>query len=70
MTPSLPFPLERWASRSPRTRWPLVLLLIVALIGLAGGVAGCGGGDAADEDEARSAPTPAVNCHVTPELCK
>lgn len=31
-------PLEAWASRSPRVRWPLVLALIVVLIGLAGGV--------------------------------
>lgn len=35
-----PFPLERWANRAPRVRWPLILLLIAVLIGLAGGVAG------------------------------
>lgn len=32
-------PLESWASRSPRVRWPLVLALIILLIGLAGGIA-------------------------------
>lgn len=40
MTAGAPlFPLERWAARSPRVRWPLVLLLVVLLIGLAGGAA-------------------------------
>lgn len=34
-----PMPLERWAERNPRLRWPLVMLLIVLLVGLAGGVA-------------------------------
>lgn len=32
-------PLEAWASRSPRVRWPIILALIVVLIGLAGGIA-------------------------------
>ena len=64
-----PFPIERWAERSPRTRWPLVLLLIVALIGLAGGITGCGGGDA-DAEDLRDAGTPPLNCKLTPELCK
>lgn len=30
------WPLARWADRKPATRWPLVLLLILALYGLAG----------------------------------
>lgn len=42
MTPRLP--IERWAERAPALRWPLVGLLIILLIGLAGGVTGCGGG--------------------------
>lgn len=29
-------PLERWAARNPRLRWPLVWLCIVFLWGLAG----------------------------------
>ena len=60
-----PFPLERWAQRSPRTRWPLVLLLIVALIGLAGGVTGCGGGDP-EPDQSIGPP----DCRNHPELCQ
>ena len=67
MTPRPPLPLEAWAQRSPRLRWPLVLLLIVVLIGLAGGITGCGGGDA-DADE--RAAIPPLNCKLTPELCK
>lgn len=49
MTP--PFPLERWAARNPRTRWPLVLLLIVLLIGLAGGAAYIGPPDCVNHPE-------------------
>lgn len=52
---TLPLPLEAWAQRSPRTRWPLVLLLIVLLIGLAGGITSCG------------APLP--DCLNHPETC-
>lgn len=65
---TLPLPLEAWAQRSPRARWPLVLLLIVALIGLAGGVTGCGGGDIGDD--AHDASTIPVNCALRPELCR
>lgn len=64
---NLPLPIEAWASRSPLTRWPLVLLLIVALIGLAGGLTACGGGD--PEDDARRDIQP-VDCKLHPELCK
>ena len=39
MTPRL-FAIERWAQRAPATRWPLVLLLVLLVWGLAGGVAG------------------------------
>jgi hypothetical protein len=60
-------PLEAWAQRHPRTRWPLVLLLVVLLIGLAGGVAGCGGGDASDDE--RDASTQPVDCKLHPEQC-
>jgi hypothetical protein len=34
-----PLPIESWAQRNPRRRWPLVLAALVLLIGLAGGVA-------------------------------
>ena len=34
------FAVERWAQRAPTTRWPLVLLAILLLVGLAGGLAG------------------------------
>jgi hypothetical protein len=37
-------PLERWAGRRPGARYPLVLLTLLLLIGLAGGITGCGGG--------------------------
>lgn len=30
------WPLARWADRSPLTRWPLILLLIFVLYGIAG----------------------------------
>lgn len=60
-------PLEAWAAHSPRTRWPLVLLLIVLLIGLAGGVTACGGGDADDDDRASIGP---VDCRAHPEQCQ
>lgn len=32
-------PLERWASAAPSTRWPLVLLGLLALWGVAGYIA-------------------------------
>jgi hypothetical protein len=32
-------PLERWAARAPRVRWPMVLVLLFALWGVAGFVA-------------------------------
>ena len=32
-------PLERWAERNPRLRWPLMLVALFVLWGLAGGVA-------------------------------
>ena len=32
------FALERWAERSPRVRFPLLLLAILVLVGLAGGL--------------------------------
>ena len=51
------FALERWAERSPRVRYPLLLLAILLLVGLAGGLQGCGGTD----DE------PAPRCHVPSE---
>ena len=66
---NIPLPIEAWAQRSPRTRWPVVLLLIVALIGLAGGLTACGGGDATEE-EIRDAGTQPVDCKLHPELCK
>ena len=53
------FPLERWAARSPAVRWPLVLLLILVLIGLAGGITACGGGSA-DDDDAATTRAPAA----------
>lgn len=65
---NLGLPLERWAARSPRTRWPLVLLLIVALIGLAGGVTGCGGGDVADDIPTVQIGPP--DCVNHPERCQ
>ena len=37
------FALERWAERSPRVRFPLLLLALLLLWGLAGGLSGCGG---------------------------
>lgn len=46
--------LEAWVRRAPATRWPLVLLALLLLFGLAGGITGCGGG--ADS----SAPQPTV----------
>lgn len=61
-------PLETWAQRHPRTRWPLVLLAIVLLIGLAGGLTACGGGDATDDE--RDAGIGPVDCKLHPELCK
>ena len=61
-------PLETWARRHPGTRWPLVLLAIVLLIGLAGGITGCGGGDCADDE--RDAGAPPVDCKLRPELCQ
>lgn len=64
----LPLPLERWADRSPRIRWPLVLLAIVLLIGLAGGVTGCGGSDA-DDNDGRATSQP-VDCKAHPEACQ
>jgi hypothetical protein len=65
---NLPLPIEVWAQRNPRRRWPLVLAALVLLIGLAGGITGCGGGDA-DEADAR-ADTQPVDCKLHPELCK
>lgn len=50
-----------------RTRWPLVLALIVVLIGLAGGVTACGGGDADDDERASIGP---VDCKLHPEQCQ
>jgi hypothetical protein len=32
--------IERWAARRPATRWPLVLLALLLLIGLGGGITG------------------------------
>jgi hypothetical protein len=46
-------PLETWATRRPATRWPLVLLALLLLFGLAGGITGCGGGDADDDTPPR-----------------
>jgi len=43
-------PLETWATRRPATRWPLVLLALLLLFGLAGGITGCGGGDVSVDD--------------------
>lgn len=63
------FPLERWAARSPALRWPLILLLILVLIGLAGGITACGGGSADDDDE-RDATTQPIDCHAHPEHCQ
>ena len=33
------FPLEAWADRNPRVRWPLVYLLLLLLWGLGGWIA-------------------------------
>lgn len=63
-----PFPLERWAERAPRTRWPLVLLALALLWGVAGGLAGCGGGEATDEE--RTAHIGPPDCVNHPELCQ
>ena len=57
------------ATCTPRTRWPLVLLLILVLIGLAGGITACGGGSADDDDE-RDATTQPIDCHAHPEHCQ
>jgi hypothetical protein len=39
MSPRL-FALARWAARSPRTRYPALLLALLLLIGLGGGTTG------------------------------
>ena len=62
------FPLERWAARAPATRWPLVLVALLLLFGLAGGIAGCGGGDAADDERIAYIGPP--DCVNHPELCQ
>lgn len=38
------FLLERWAQARPAQRFPLLLLALLLLVGLAGGITGCGGG--------------------------
>lgn len=62
-------PLERWAQRSPRLRWSLVLLLLLTLIGLAGGIAGCGG-NTSDDDDGRQQQIGPPDCINHPELCQ
>jgi hypothetical protein len=42
------FAIERWAARAPHTRYPALLLALLLLIGLGGGLTGCGGGDATE----------------------
>lgn len=37
------FALERWAQARPARRFPLLLLALLLLVGLAGGITGCGG---------------------------
>jgi hypothetical protein len=47
MSPRL-FTIERWAAHAPAQRYPLLLLALLLLFGLAGGITGCGGGDSAE----------------------
>lgn len=47
------FPLERWAAHSPRVRWPLVMLALLALWLLGSAVAPA---EAAEQAEAAAAP--------------
>lgn len=61
------FPLERWAARSPRVRWPLVLVALLVLFGLAGGLTACGGGDPDPEPDQSIGPP---DCRNHPELCQ
>ena len=37
------FALERWAQARPAQRFPMLLLALLLLVGLAGGITGCGG---------------------------
>ena len=60
MTP--PFPVERWAARNPRLRWPLVFIALLLLLGLAGGIA-CD-----DEHSTHSGPFDCINS--TQEPCQ
>lgn len=70
------------APRVPRARpvvWPLLLQLsgrvlgmglVLVILAVCGALAGCGGGEADDGDDAADARVPHVNCSARPEACR